>query len=197
MEELYRTSRKGQKLKKECLRKEFKEKRRWLSVEYQEEASERIRRRIEALPVYKKAGTIFCYVSQAGEVGTRAVLEEALKRGKRVVVPRCKGRGIMEACQIKSFKELEPGRCGILEPAAFCPIVEPEEIEVCLVPCLAGSRRGERLGYGGGYYDRYLSGTKALRLLLCYEEMLCQELPREAQDCLMDRIITEKQVIFY
>ena len=123
------------------------------------------------------------------------------KRGKAGTdVPAAVGeRGRMEAYAITSTDDLEPGAYGILEPKAYCQRVLPEEIDLCVVPCLCVGSGGTRLGYGGGYYDRYLPRLRpdAVCAALCRERLQGEEPPKEPHDRPVDLAVTEKQVIFY
>lgn len=161
-----------------------------------EAADEAILKHLKEMSEYRKAEVIFCYVSTPGEVNTWQLIREALQEEKRIVVPRCEAKGIMEACEISSLDDLEPGRWGIYEPKESCKRIRPDQIDLCAVPCIAADRRGVRLGYGGGYYDRYLPKTRASRAVLCREKMICENLPEESHDCLMDAVITENGCFF-
>lgn len=182
---------------KDKMRITMKEKRKLLSADYCHEADRRICDRLETLSAYKETEVVFCYVSTEEEIDTRTFIQNSLRDGKRVAVPKCEKHGIMEAVEIRGLEDLRPGFHGILEPKEGCPVIPPEQLELCIIPCLAGSRNGGRLGYGGGYYDRYLPLTDAVKVLLCREELLCGDVPLEPHDCLVDILITEKQVIFY
>jgi len=182
---------------KKSLRTELKNKRNQLSPEYCQEADERIRIALKNTDIYKSSRILFCYVSMEGETDTRRLISEALAEGKRVAVPRCQNHGIMEACEIKSLWDLEPGFFGILEPKKRCEQMDCDALELCVIPCLSCSKIGVRLGYGGGYYDRFLPKTRAMRIVLCREKMVCEHIPRESHDCFIDGLITEKQVNFY
>lgn len=167
---------------------------------YSAEADRGICRALTELLVYREAGLIFSYVSVGDETDTAELIRRALAEGKRVAVPRCdKSRpGIMEACEIHSLEELRPGAFGIPEPGAFCPVTAPEEISLCIVPCVSvNPDTGARLGYGGGYYDRYLLRTGAVRAALCRERLLSREVPEEPHDVRMDLVVTEERVIRY
>lgn len=176
---------------KKDLRKMLKEKRKHLDASYCREADRKIRLILQSAKVYQEAELIFCYVSMEGEPETRQFIQEALDQGKRIAVPRCREKGRMDACEIRSLDDLESGAFGIWEPKAECPLAEPEKLQVCVVPCLSCSGDGIRLGYGGGYYDRFLPMTEAVRIILCREQMLCQEIPVQPHDCKMDILITE------
>lgn len=191
---------------KKELRKQMKKVRSDLPEEYKEAADQKIAERLWQTKEYQEARLIFCYVSMKDEVDTRSILEQALSDGKRVAVPVCRGRGLMEAWEIKSLSELSPGAYGILEPTQ--PLsVNPKEIDLCLVPCLACDRAGRRLGYGGGYYDRYLklvdendrNGSKEYRatiLCLCRLRQILQGVPAEEHDVWMDGILMEEGIIY-
>lgn len=185
---------------KRLLRARLIEKRRGLDAEYRREADAAIRERLEGLPAYRAAGLLFCYVSKDEEVDSRQLIADALREGKRVAVPRCGiPRDWMEACEIHSLEELRPGAYGILEPAASCRPVPPGQIDLCIVPCLCVGSAGVRLGYGGGYYDRYLPRLRAdaLRVALAREKLQGSEPPSEPHDRPVDLLVTEDRVIFY
>ena len=186
----------------------IKEKRKNLQREYCRMADEKICRNILALREFAEADTVFCFVNTKEEIDTRIIFEEAWKMGKRVVVPRCEGKGHMEAYEIHSFSELVEGSYGILEPGKNCKMVRPEEIQFAVVPCLACSVRGWRLGYGGGYYDRYFSraesmnaeskengcaGKRMIKAVICREQLLEEDICRKEHDIQMDIVVTERQ----
>lgn len=148
-----------------------------------------------ALPDYQKAKTIFCYCATPQEISMDALLSDALEQGKQVCVPRCERPGIMSARQIRALSELKQGKFDIREPDACAPVVPPAQIDLCIVPCLCADQDGYRLGYGGGYYDRFLAQTSAYTVLICAESrVLSSPLPREATDIPCDCIVTERQV---
>ena len=120
-----------------------------LPPDYCRRADEAICRAVLASAEYRRAGTLFCYVGTDREIDTRPILAAALRDGKTLAVPLCVGRGIMEARRIGGLEELVPGKYGIPAPHPGCPLVEPGEIDLALIPCCTGNRRGQRLGYGG------------------------------------------------
>lgn len=159
-------------------------------------ADARIRANLQELPIYQEAQTVFCYISTGSEVDTLWLVEEMLASGKTVCAPRCVENGIMYAHVMTSLDSLEEGVLGILHPAADSPVINPEDIELAIVPCLSCDRRGYRLGYGGGYYDRYLAtAPQAVKAVLCREGLLVATLPSEPHDVLSDLIVTDKEVI--
>ena len=213
--------------RKKRLRDELREKRRGLKEACRKETDAAVLKRLEELPVYRQAQTVFCYVSVKDEVDTGRLIADMLSAGKRVAVPRCgrgerkitapgenagdpenaaddtKGRragnGCMEAYEILSPDDLKPGAYNIPEPKEHCRRIPPEEIDLCIVPCLCVGSDGTRLGYGGGYYDRYLVRLRpdAVCAALCREITQGEEPPAEPHDRPMDLSVSESRVIFY
>ena len=179
---------------KKKLRRSLKEKREKLPEAYCRQADEKILHQVTALLEYKKAQVIFCYVGTAEEINTLPILEAALTAGKRLGVPRCQAPGIMEVYEIKSPEDLETGHYRIQEPKRHCKRIRPEEIGLALLPCLAAAPDGCRLGYGGGYYDRYLPRSACKTAVLCRENMLEEHIPTETHDVRADIVVTEEKV---
>ena len=153
-----------------------------LSPVYCREADEAICRWVVRTDVYEKAQTIFCYIGTDREIDTLRLIHVMMRDGKSVAVPLCVGEGVM-------------GRYGILEPRLECPVVQPEELDLIIVPCCTGSARGERLGYGGGYYDRYLPKVRCPTMLLCRHQLEREEIPTQPHDVLMDYFVSERGVV--
>lgn len=144
---------------------------------------------------YQAAETLFLYVATAQEIDTRDILLDALACGKTVCVPLCGARGEMTARRISAWNELRPGAYGILEPVQTAQIIAPEQITFAVVPALACDPAGHRIGYGGGYYDRYLPRTHAVCAALCTEARLLDDLPYEPHDFCCQLVITERRVL--
>ena len=155
--------------------------------------SERIARRVLRLPEYERAERILCYVSARSEVGTRALMNEILRSGRALYLPRMCGRGVMEAARLYDPNALVKNRYQIEEPIGL-ETGKSSEMDLILTPGLAFDRYGARLGYGAGYYDRYLPDCRGLIAALAFEAQMRKTLPVEAHDVLMDRIITERAV---
>ncbi len=145
--------------------------------------------------LFQHADCIFLYVSTPQEIDTRALVQKALAAGKTVCVPLCGAPGEMEARCIVSLDDLQPGAYGIDEPGADTPVVDPMRIDLVIAPALACDRQGFRLGYGGGYYDRFLARTDAASAALCAEARLVDKLPHETFDRRCSWIFTERQVL--
>lgn len=146
---------------------------------------------VAALPEYAAADSLLCYVSTAEEVSTRAILERALKDGLPVAAPVCVGR-TMVFRRFRSLGELAPGYMGILTPGEKCAEARAGGRTLCVVPGLAFDREGYRLGYGGGYYDRFLADFPGVTVGLCYEALRADHLPRGAFDIPVGRVVTER-----
>ena len=142
---------------------------------------------IAALPEFAACRCLLAYAAVGSEVSLKHLLERAKALGKTVCLPVCGENGAMEAAALGG--ELTPGRFGIPEPRGA--LVPPEALDLVLVPGLAFDRDGGRLGQGGGYYDRYLTRTRALRLGVAYADCIVPAVPRETHDLLMDALVCE------
>ena len=182
------------KMQKKQYRQEIRKKLAGLSKEYSEEASLRIFSFLREMEVFQRAKTIFCFVSTPEEINTHPIIAYAWNCGKRVAVPKCMEKGHMEAYVIQSEGDLEEGKFGILEPKDGCEMLEPSQINLIILPCLSCDREGNRLGYGGGYYDRYLEKCGAVRVVICREKLMMEEIPSEPFDQKPHYLITEKGV---
>lgn len=180
---------------KQLLRKQIREKIAHLDPDYCLWADTRIREWILNWEYFQRAETIFCFVGTDREIDTKLLIQEALDQGKRVAVPKCISKGIMEARQIRSISELVSGSYGIEEPGEAAGLIDPKEISLALVPCLTCSEDGRRLGYGGGFYDRYLKQVPGIHAVLCRGRLMEDKIPWEPHDCLMDAIIREDGIL--
>lgn len=182
-------------LDKAMLRREMLEKRDSLPVSQRQKIDAEIIQNVVRHPLYQKAQMVFCYVSMGAEIDTRPFIARMHKEGKQVCVPLCTAKGVMEARQIKNDKELAPGAMGILEPLPHCKLVPPKQIELAIVPCLACDRRGYRLGYGGGYYDRYLQRWDGVGIVLCRADFVLPQVPVNNTDVPLPYIATEEGIV--
>ena len=163
-----------------------------LSARYKEESSRAIAAHLLAMPEYHEAGTVFCFGGTVREIDTRPILEDILMSGKRLCVPLCTGKGIMELRQVTDLGQLVPGAYGILEPSADAPLVAVDEVDFSILPCLTCNHLGQRLGQGGGYYDRFLSHYRGGTVLLCREKLIREEIPLEPHDYPVPWVLTER-----
>ena len=180
-------------LGKKEIRAEVKKRRREADEETLHEKSLQILERFRQLSAYKDASLLLAYVDAKREVETRLLMRCAWDDGKKVAVPRVDGDGIMHFYYLRSLKDLEPGAFGIMEPRADCRICEPEE-GLLLMPGVAFDEQGHRVGYGGGYYDRYLEKHPHLiHIALAFEFQIFPEVPSEKHDICPDLIVTENR----
>lgn len=185
--------------KKKIQRKELLTQRRALSLAQKKRYSEIITTKILNLPEYQKADLCFMYASMPDEFQTRELLENALKAGKRVCLPYItnKDEKIMQATLINSLEELVEGTYGILTvDEKNIHIVNPEMIDLVLVPAVGFDRQGYRLGMGGGYYDRYIvKSTKAKLVGAIYHCQLVDKVVKDEHDIKVDILLTEQEDI--
>ena len=148
-----------------------------------------IARQVLAHPAYHSCGTLFSYVPFRQEVDTWPVMRTALAEGKTVAVPKVEGRE-MTFYRITGEADLAPGSFGILEPKESCPAIWPAAGDVMLLPGAAFDREGHRIGYGGGYYDRYLEQYPVpVKLGICFAFQLVDAIPAETFDQAADVVI--------
>ena len=182
-------------LGKKEIRAEVKKRRREADEETLHEKSLQILERFRQLSAYKDASLLLAYVDAKREAETRLLMRCAWDDGKKVAAPRVDGDGIMHFYYLRSLKDLEPGAFGIMEPRADCRICEPEE-GLLLMPGVAFVEQGHRVGYGGGYYDRYLEKHPHLiHIALAFEFQIFPEVPSEKHDICPDLIVTENRIL--
>lgn len=158
--------------------------------------SEKIQEHLSSTSLWKEVSTIAITISRGNEVDTYQIIKKAWTEGKKVVVPKTyPKKKEMVFFQITSFDELENTYFQLKEPKeTVCFPYRREDIELIIVPGVAFDRKGNRLGYGGGYYDRYLDHYKGNTCALAFEEQLVSEIPLESYDVPVQMIVTENQV---
>ncbi len=140
------------------------------------------------------ASCIFIFSSFGSEVQTHALIKACLLSNQRVCLPLCGQNGLMRAIEVRDFSALRPGIFGILEPQSGAEVPKAQ-IDLALVPGLAFDRFGYRLGYGKGYYDRFLQGFSGRSIGLCYAALLQERLPTAEFDRAVGEIVTEKGIL--
>lgn len=150
-----------------------------------------------ANPAYSRAKTILSYQSYAGEVNPSYFNEQALHEGKVLSFPICYENGLMVAAVPNTPNDWETGKYGIKAPVASrsC-IIDPEDIDLVVVPCTAFSAQKKmRVGWGAGYYDRYLPRCKnAIRIAIAYEVQHIYNLCSDKWDVPLDAVVTEANI---
>ncbi len=179
---------------KQRLRRDILVGRRSLSAAAIEKGSEAIAAYFCAWPVYRAATVVMFYLAMPDEPQTAALIEHAWKAGKTVAVPLMGERyGFMEAAALDSWEDLATGRLGLKMPdPAKARRIDPEAIDLIIVPGVAFDTAGRRLGMGAGYYDRFLPrASRACRLGLAWSFQLTDEVPADEFDARMYYLLTE------
>ena len=147
--------------------------------------------RVMLLKEFIAARNIMVYCSVKREPATWGIIEAAMSMGKTVAFPLCYRGGLMDARSVSDLRELRPAMLGIPAPPDTAPVMPPEELDLIIVPALAYDKSGYRLGYGGGYYDRFLCNIRAFTVGVARERLIMEELPREPHDIAVKCLITE------
>lgn len=179
---------------KAVLRRSIRQRAQELNTAYLRASDQAIMERLLALDGWVSASTVFIYLSRGTEPDTTHIIQAAWDSGKRVAIPRCLSSGIMEARQIVSFEGLVPKSSGILEPEGSFPLIAPEELDLVVAPCVAADKRLNRLGNGGGFYDRYLARVRCPVICLCRDVFVLDEVPRESLDRPVGMVVTEERM---
>ena len=173
---------------KKALRSMIREKKRAMTPEQIQTASQRLTALFLATEEYKKAKTVYGYLPYNQEVRTVPILEQALKDGKRVAVPKIFGDEMKFIC-LADLNKVEKGYSGIPEPIADEPIAN-DETALVLMPGLAFDLKGNRMGYGGGFYDKFLEAEPGHpTVALCYDFQMLPHLDTEAHDIPVDLVL--------
>jgi 5-formyltetrahydrofolate cyclo-ligase len=165
-----------------------------LTADQESDRSAAVFRLLRTLPEFVQAKSVLTYVSRENEVDTLRIIMERLGSRRHVVCPAIAGRDLVWR-EIRSLTDLHPGKFDILEPWENCTIVEPQALDsVVLVPGLAFTRQGARLGVGGGFFDRFLNDAHIFSIGLAYDFQIVDELPVQPHDIFMDIVVTESEV---
>lgn len=152
-------------------------------------------RRLLSLPEVEAADPVLGFVSIRSEVPTDLLLAQVLEQGKRLLLPYVTDDGSLRAAPVASLAEIAPGFRDVPEPRAHLRLV-PADPAVIVVPGVAFSPTGARLGYGGGFYDRYLAAAPRVpRVGVCFEAQIFDDIPVEPHDQRVDVIVTDERVI--
>ena len=185
-------------LEKQRLREERLAAREALSEQERSVLDDRITQKLLATSEYAEATTVLTYVSVSSEVSTRMFIECALRDGKTVAVPRCLPGHCLEFVAIASVEQLVAAPFNLLEPAKELPALTEDQKNnsICIVPALLVDIKGYRLGYGAGFYDRFLSTYPGKKICLAYQQNLSWTmLPHSEFDVAVVVVITESEVL--
>lgn len=176
-------------------RKHFIQQRRRFVENFGDIANQQIFERMLGEPVIQKAKSIHIFVSLNDEVDTHRFIEKSLRLRKQIIVPRVKPHtSQLTHHQIESMSCLIPGTFGVLEPdPEKCPEIDPAQAELVIVPGLAFDWKGNRLGYGKGFYDRFLAQFPGLKIGIGFSIQFVEWIPSEAHDIPLDCLLTENE----
>lgn len=179
---------------KRKLRRRMKELRRAQSTAENAILSEQIKQKLLALQCVCDAQSIMAYYPHQGEVDLREFLKECIESGKRIALPRIVHRGVMVAVRYTADCDMHHNIHGIEEPKQGTEI-DPSDIDLVIVPAVALGEDLHRIGYGGGYYDRYLTKTTATKIGVGFDFQIVPHLPKHAHDVPLDLIVSELRTI--
>jgi 5-formyltetrahydrofolate cyclo-ligase len=159
--------------------------------------STQIINRLKRLSEFKRAEMIHCYVSmnERREVNTHSLIKELLESSKKIAAPVTQLKtGALKHIQLNDFDELQPNKWHVLEPVG-CKEIAIEKLELVIVPMAGGDHHRNRIGYGKGFYDRFLQNVRCPSVGLLFEQCLVEKLPVEPFDIQLTKIITEERII--
>ena len=152
--------------------------------------SEKIHSRLRKINKFSNANSIGCYYSIGSEVQTRPIIEEILSQKKQVSLPKITDDTIVFRV-VKDFTKLEKGSFGVMEPKDDWP--EEKSFDVIIIPAVGLANNGVRLGYGHGYYDKFLADKSVTKIALTYSKQIIKSIPYSDHDIKMDWIISENE----
>ena len=185
---------------KNRLRKKYNDIRQNIREDEKSELDARICSRILSLVSYRFADTVLLYSPIKSEIDITPIAVAALKAGKRVAFPKCTPEGsLMDFHYVSSLDELTPGYYSILEPSADAPVFDKRKAHtkescLCLIPALIYDQNGYRVGYGKGYYDRYLQDFNGTKAGIIYDRLIAESVPHGRFDLKVDFTVSEKGV---
>lgn len=180
------------------LRKELLRRRDQIPPEVRKTKNRMIQERLLSLDEFKAAKTVFFFASFRSEVDTTEMIKNSLSTGKRVVLPKVdKDKQELLLYEIQDFGDLAPGYMGIPEPSFQDKRMSINDVDLVIIPGAGFDALGNRIGYGGGYYDRLLSGLQKHIPVIApaYEEQIVDSLPSEPHDIKVQMIVTDRQLI--
>lgn len=178
---------------KKEIRKQIEQKRASMTTSQKALWDKQILHQLLQSEYYTRAKIIFCYISFEGEVDTLTFIEHALSDNKILCVPKVHSmKEGMDAYRIKNLDQLTKGYYGILEPSDLTGIIQPTSIDLLIIPGVAFDGNMNRIGYGGGFYDRYLKNIASTtpKIALAYDFQILESLPTDSYDEMITKVIT-------
>lgn len=180
---------------KKALRKELISKRKEIPQEKKVIYDKEISKQIIGSDYFKNAEQVLVFASADNEFDTRYIIERCRFLYKRVFYPVCIDNiGTMEFLKVESVGDLQYGMYNILEPKPTCKKYVPKENDIVIVPALSVDKNGYRIGYGKGYYDRFLKNFNGVSICPCYEETLTDTLPTDENDIKINVVVTQHKM---
>ncbi len=179
-------------IQKAALRKHLLEKRDAISAEFRDMSSNKIHQNLKQVDSFINSQNIACYFPIGSEIDTHNIMLGVLEQDKKMLLPKITENN-MEFYIVPDLEKLEKGRFDIMEPKDSCK--KAGNIDCILIPTIGISKSGDRLGYGRGYYDKFLSSTNAVKISLTYSKQIVKFVPSESHDIKIDLIITEDEII--
>ena len=187
----------GQIITKAELRQSCRDLRSSLDREYIEMASEQAHELLISTEEYRLAKTVLLYYPIKNEISPLSIIESAKRDNKTVAFPLCNTESkTLSFKKVKSVDELKLTSFGLYEPQKQCDDALVDENTLCIVPAIAFSRDGQRIGYGMGYYDRFLKDFVGTSVGFSFSKLILSAIPKEAHDVPLDMIITESEVLY-
>lgn len=180
------------------LRKELLSRRDNIPPEVRRAKNRMVRERLLSLDEFRNAGIVFFFASFRTEVDTTEMIKSSLTSGKRVLLPKVdKDRHELMLYEITDFGELSPGYMGIPEPSFQGRQMSINDADIVIIPGAGFDASGNRIGYGGGYYDRLLSGLQKQMPVIApaYEEQIVDSIPSEPHDIRVQMIVTDRRLL--
>lgn len=159
------------------------------NINNKKEIDDIIFNKVISLKEYKESNLVLTYVSLKDEVDTFKLIEYSLKIGKKVAVPKCEG-DIIKFYLISNLTDLKKGKFNILEPITN-NVVTDFKNSICIIPGVAFDKQNNRIGYGRGFYDKFLQNYNGIKIGLVYSECICEEIDIEKTDIKMDKIVCD------
>lgn len=178
-------------VKKAALRKLLLEKRDNTSQNLMEIYSGKIHNNLRKISEFRLATKIGIYYPLGSEVFTQKIIQESISRGLRIYLPKVIGDDL-EFRQIDGFSSLESGSFDIMEPKDICPAATG--MELAIIPAVCTSVDRYRIGYGRGFYDRFLAKNNVTKIALCFQKQIIREIPYQDHDIQMDYVVTEDRI---
>ena len=179
-------------IQKAALRKYLLEKRDATSAELRNISSEMIHQNLKQISSFTNSQNIACYFPIGSEINTYDIMLDILEQNKNLLLPRIVNDNL-QFYIVSNLEKLEKGNFEIMEPKDSCK--KAEKIDCVLIPTVGVSKSGVRLGYGKGYYDRFLSLIDAVKISLTYSKQIVKSIPNDSHDIKIDLIITEDEII--